>query len=106
MEREDERKACLRGTLVGRHAECGVAEKHEFHSLKENAGRIPIVVRLQGREVFVLEIKTNGAGPAIAEPGLLRISERADEAIRERQSARLAAGVATDVGNSAVGASF
>jgi hypothetical protein len=54
------------GWEVALHGKGRIAEEHEFHSLKENAGRIPVVIRLQSCEVFMLEIKANGAGPAIA----------------------------------------
>jgi len=51
----------------------------------------------------MLEIKANGTGPAIAEPRLPGVSESANEAVGECQRAWLAAGVATDVGDRAVG---
>jgi len=71
----------LRRRLIVRHAEAQIAEKHELHSLKENAGRIPIIIGLQRCEMFMLDLKPNGARPAIAQPGLFRISERANETI-------------------------
>ena len=96
----------LRGRLIARHAKGWIAEEHKFHSLKENAWRIPVFVGLQGSEVFMLEIKADGAGPAIAESWLLRVSQCADETIRKRQRARLAASVATDIGDGTVGATL
>jgi len=101
-----EARPTLRRILIARHGERRIAEEHEFHSLKEDAGRIPIIVGFQRRKVFVFEIKANGTGPAIAEPGFFGVRKSANESIRQCQSARLAAGVAADVGDSAVGPTF
>src|ERR1051326_6643415 len=94
--------ARLGGITNAWHAEAWVAEKHEFHALEENTGRIPIAVGLQSLEVFVFEIIANRAGPAIAEARFFRVGESPNEAIHQSQGARLASGVAANIGHGAV----
>src|ERR1035441_8452957 len=48
---------------VGRHAQAGIAEQHELHPLKEDAGRIPVIIRLQRRELLLVEVVADGASP-------------------------------------------
>lgn len=90
---------------AGVEAEGGIAEDHEFHALEKDAGRVPILVWLEGGEMFVVEVIINGRDPAIAEAwsGIFGVRQSRDKAVDKGKRARLTAGVTPDIGRGAIG---
>src|SRR6185503_5050052 len=76
--------------------------EHELHALEKDARRIPVVVGLQLCESLLVVVIPHRFRPTGAQSWLRSLGQRREEPFHQRQTARLAPGVAADVPDRAV----